>query len=107
MNYDHDAPEPVRRLPAPDNHLANLLPAFVNGSLDRAAKADVRAHLAQCASCRGEFEEWVAIGSAERASQTPSLLPARNFLDRVWLEIDREAIAPPRLPTLPARNESF
>jgi hypothetical protein len=107
MKDNHNAAPGIRRLPGPGDHLADLLPAFVNGSLDRAARADVRAHLARCATCRGEFEEWVAIGSAERATATPSLLPTPNFIDRVWLEIDRETPVPTRLPTLPARNETF
>ena len=76
-----------------DNHLADLLPAFVNGSLDRASSARVRQHLAECLDCRHAFEGWIAIASATRASSTPTLLPRVSLLDRVWDDIDQ--LAPP------------
>jgi hypothetical protein len=107
MKNNYDAAQPIRRLPGQNDHLADLLPAFVNRSLDRPSRNDVRTHLARCASCRDEFEGWVAISSAERASQTPGLLPARNFLDRVWIEIDGDQSATARSHSNPARNETF
>ena len=106
MKNNDNATRPIRRLLDQNEHLADLLPAFVNGSLDRASRNDVRVHLGRCMACRGEFEAWVAIGSAERASQTPGLLPAQDFLDRVWIEIDGDQSATARSQTSPARNQT-
>jgi hypothetical protein len=72
-------------------HVSDLLPAYVNGTLDAGATARVEAHLGSCRACQGELAEWQAIaGVAYRAYQRVSS-PADTLLDRVWAEIDMTA----------------
>jgi hypothetical protein len=112
MKNDHDANRPMlNRDKRDDDHLADLLPAFVNGSLDRATSDSARLHLARCPACRHEFEAWVAIDAATQASQSPILLPSRDILGRVWAEIDwtadkttRSASEPDRITPSPVQE---
>lgn len=54
-----------------------LLPWYVNGSLDAEADA-VREHLADCARCRGEAEWLATVGAHLRGSAAPSSRPVKE-----------------------------
>lgn len=54
-------------MPLPDDHIDDLLPAWLNGTLTFDVKARVRSHLDQCAACNAELDEWQAIAQATRA----------------------------------------
>jgi anti-sigma factor RsiW len=66
------APEPGR-----SRHVQLLLGAYVLGGLSPAEKADVEAHLAQCARCQAEYEElacvplWLDLLQAEDDDPAP------------------------------------
>lgn len=76
------------------DHVDQLLPAFLNGTLDRLTAEQVRQHLLCCAACRAELVAWEAIVDATLAKASRVASPSTGLLDRVWSEIDRsEAIA--------------
>jgi hypothetical protein len=50
------------------DHVTLFLPAYANGTLERAVRARVEAHLIHCAACQIEMAAWLAIGDATRAA---------------------------------------
>ncbi len=63
--------------PAPrGEHVADLLPAYINDTLDRAEVGRVRQHLAACEACAAELRAWSAVGRPALAR------PARPRLGR-------------------------
>jgi len=65
--------------PADDTHVSDLLPAFVNGTLDDATVATVAGHLAECAACRIELRAWQATAVAMRRGAIPGKHPAAEL----------------------------
>jgi outer membrane protein assembly factor BamB len=78
--------------PLPDRsdraHVADWLPAFVNGSLPSSERARVQRHLAECSRCRAELTFWQATRGATRHGLDAVPMPS----DRVLAHV-REAIA--------------
>lgn len=70
-------------------HAGDLLPAYVNQTLDVPRMAAVHEHLASCSLCADARAEWDAIGSAARAAAATMPAPSRGLLDRVWLKIEQ------------------
>src|SRR5579884_3336226 len=70
-------------------HAGDLLPAYVNQTLDGPQAAAVRGHLASCPRCAAELAEWDAIGDAARGAAAAITAPSRGLLDRVWLAIEQ------------------
>jgi hypothetical protein len=90
------------------NHVGELLPTYVNGTLDGAEVTAVRAHLAGCAACQAEFKSWQAIDRAARASLSPLLLPSDDVLERVLANLDPAPRALHARSTVPERaNRTF
>jgi hypothetical protein len=85
---------------ATDDHVSDMLPAYINGTLDAETAARVAAHLPACAACRAELAEWRAIAGAAPMLYHHVSIPADAVLDRVWREIDG-AEAAPRYRSLP------
>lgn len=85
------------------NHIVDLLPAYVNGTLDPDDLRHVHAHLAGCETCRLALSEWEMVaGATQRAAQRVPA-PSDALLARVWAEIDGVAAAPPARRPAPAR----
>jgi hypothetical protein len=89
-------PEPITQ-----DHVEELLPEYLNDTIDPPSANRVREHLALCAACRLERDAWQAIRAATRASVSARLTPGPHLLDGVWGQIDRTVTSP-----LPAPGES-
>lgn len=72
-------------------HIADLLPAYVNGTLDPVGATRVREHLLVCEACRGELTTWETLRVAARSVVAAAPLPSANVLSRALAAIDREA----------------
>jgi hypothetical protein len=76
-------------------HITDLVPAYLNGTLEKDATAAVSAHLAICPACREEAAFWQEISAATRAAYQRIDAPANVLLDRVWATVDAETMAFP------------
>lgn len=85
------------------NHVARLLPAYLNGTLDSPVVTAVCRHLRQCAACRAELATWQAISEATSLA-APVQAPSARLLERVWTRLEhRERLAPAGSPTVAKR----
>lgn len=75
-------------LPKNQNHVTDLLPAYMNGSLDPSNAALVDSHLLHCNSCQVELLNWEAIKDTVQSAIASEPLPSTNILDQVWVKID-------------------
>ncbi len=75
-------------------HIADLLPAYVNHTLTAEEHERVRRHLAQCAACRGELVLWQGVAGATRERLAPTRIaaPSPLLLDGVWNRVDARPI---------------
>ena len=75
-----------------NQHISDLLPAYVNGRLDAARSEQVRAHLSRCASCQQELSSWQAISEATHMADAALPLPSSQVMENVWAAIDTPAM---------------
>lgn len=73
-------------------HVADLLPAYANGTLDPVATSRVRDHLLSCEACRGELATWEALRDAANVAVSAAPLPSVAVLSRAMEAIDRESV---------------
>ncbi|HVC33898.1 MAG TPA: zf-HC2 domain-containing protein [Chloroflexota bacterium] len=83
------------------DHVVPMLPAFINGTLDRLEAGQVRQHLMRCAGCRAELAAWEAVGDAAWAATEQARLPSAELWGRVWNEIDGSETPAPVAGALP------
>lgn len=75
------------QIPQDREHMADLLPAYVNGQLDAVSARLVREHLLSCASCRLELATWETLKDTARQVYAATPLPAAQIMDQVWAKI--------------------
>lgn len=87
-------------------HVADMLPAYLNGTLGALEYARVRSHLAACAACRAELALWETIGAAASAHVKGDLaaVPSSRVLEGVWARIDESSWARARRLMQPAKR---
>lgn len=74
--------------PTHDEHVLDLLPLLVNGSLDADDAAQVRRHVQGCTTCEAGLVEWQAIAAATEHATEPGIQPSPTVLQNVWAAID-------------------
>ncbi|HTJ26804.1 MAG TPA: DUF4349 domain-containing protein [Candidatus Limnocylindria bacterium] len=95
------------------HEIADLLPFYLNGTLDAAERARVETELATCVACSAELREHELLAAALRARADAVAPPSAAGLERALARIDTpppmvRAVAPPRAPwyAVPARYAS-
>jgi hypothetical protein len=71
-----------------DAHPNDLMPGYVNGTLDAPDRARLAAHLAACLPCRQELAAWRTIAEATHESVVGVGAPSPALLASVWARID-------------------
>ena len=80
----------MTQIPRDRAHMADLLPAYVNGQLDVSSARLVREHLLSCASCRLEQTDLEALKEAANQVYAATPLPSPQLLEQVWTKIAQE-----------------
>jgi putative zinc finger protein len=78
------------QIPRDREHMADLLPAYVNGQLESSSARLVREHLLSCASCRLELLTWEALKDSARQVYAETPLPSPQLMEQVWSKIASE-----------------
>ncbi len=77
-------------------HVADLLPAYLNGTLESGEERRVDEHLRGCAGCRAERASWEVVRDAAEVSQEATPAPPRAVLAGALARIaEEDAKRPP------------
>lgn len=78
------------RTPQHNQHISDVLPAYLNGRLDAASAEGVRIHLETCGDCRHELSVWETVSSATRLASASMPVPSPMLMNAVWAKIDAQ-----------------
>lgn len=70
------------------SHVRDVLPAIANGSADEAERAAVDAHIASCAACAADLQDWRQIAVALRGEDVVAVPDTAAVLQGVWDRLD-------------------
>lgn len=76
-------------------HIADLLPAYVNGTLNALESKRVQQHLLRCEACSNELANWQVLRETAQFSLASTPLPSLHTLTQVWARLE----ATPQPPT--------
>ena len=76
-------------------HVAGLLPAYLNGTLEAREDRRVEDHLRACPACRADLASWEAVRDAVGVSQAATPDPPPTVLPRALAKIGRKETGPP------------
>ena len=70
------------------NDYKDMIPARALSALDAAEARELDHHLAECAECRRELEEWEATAAAMAISANP-LEPSPKVREQYWMKFEK------------------
>ena len=76
------------QIPQEQQHVLDLLPAYINGTLEQIDADHVQAHLAYCQRCQHEYASWEALREATQFSVVSISAPSPHLMAQVWAKID-------------------
>jgi anti-sigma factor RsiW len=79
--------------PRDAGHVADLLPAYVNRTLDRETMEQVDRHLGSCAACRTDLDDWRLVARLTLQVTSPAILPAPFVMARIWAAVEADSSA--------------
>lgn len=79
------------QMPQNARHIADLLPAYLNGRLEAQETGRVQEHLLHCAACRAELATWEAIQAGARTTASSVPLPSAAVLEQALATIDAQS----------------
>src|SRR5437660_8570868 len=79
--------------PGSSEHIADLLPAYINGRLDQATTRQVHEHLSRCSICQRELISWQSIKETANSVAVSTPYSSIHVMKRVWEKIDMSAHA--------------
>ena len=87
----HSMPPTPPVPPTPSQHVVELLPAYLNGTLDTSTKMMVEYHVTACDNCRHAFDMWKTVQQATTFAVEESMpLPSVTVLDNIFQKITEE-----------------
>jgi len=78
----------------PNEHVLELLPAYVNLTLDPTIIVQVHQHLSICSQCQTALTDWEAIANTAQEAAMNNALPSALVLTQALNRIDKEASIP-------------
>lgn len=81
-------------------HVSDLLPSYLNGTLQPNERDRVERHVSSCTACQRELEEWHALGVATVRTFENVPVPSPDVLDQVKSRIERPIEEPDRAARL-------
>jgi len=69
-------------------HIADLLPAYVNGTLNSIESKRVQQHLLLCEACSNELATWQTLRETAQFSLASTPLPSLHTLTHVWATLE-------------------
>jgi len=76
-----------------NDHVLDLLGAYLDGELNSTRKQKVEAHLNQCSLCLSEYEGLCRISQIVREANAPKFTPVEKFASQVALQLPRQQVA--------------
>jgi anti-sigma factor RsiW len=84
----------MSRMSQNNQHIGDMLPAYLNGRLDTASAERVRTHLETCGECRHELVAWEAVSGATQLASASLPAPSPTLMNAVWGKIDEQEKSP-------------
>ena len=79
------------QMPQNARHIADLLPAYLNGRLEPRETRHVQEHLLHCAECQTELAMWEVIQNGARLTAASMPLPSAAVLEQALATIDAQS----------------
>ena len=91
-------------VPHDSEHIADLLPAYVNGTLELVETQRVQRHLLLCEACQKELANWKALRETAQFSLAATPMPNANTLSQVWAKLEPQPTLTPATHSTPSKH---
>jgi anti-sigma-K factor RskA len=88
-------------------HIVDLLPAYLNRTLNIDERTRVDQHLRTCAACRTELDAWRAVAASTTEASSTTAPPSPEVLLRIHTAIDATKLAPAAVSATDTRSARY